>query len=59
MQDKSGATAASSGSVHSGHRLWAIGIALCVITLLGCGVAIWDLHRQAIEQNCVAVPTSA
>ena len=55
MQDQSGATATRSGGVHSGRRLWAIGIALCVVTLLGCGIAIWDLHRQVIEQNRVAV----
>jgi signal transduction histidine kinase len=55
VQDQSGATATSSGGVHSGRRLWAVGVALCVITLLGCGIAIWDLHRQAIEQNRVAV----
>jgi PAS domain S-box-containing protein len=55
VQDQSGATATRSGGVHSGRRLWAIGIALCVVTLLGCGIAIWDLHRQVIEQNRVAV----
>jgi PAS domain S-box-containing protein len=55
VQDQSGATEARTGRIHSGRRLWAIGIALCVVTLLGCGFAIWDLHRQVIEQNRVAV----
>jgi PAS domain S-box-containing protein len=39
----------------SSRQLWAIGIALCVFTMLGCGAAIWDMHRQTIEQNRVAV----
>jgi PAS domain S-box-containing protein len=39
----------------SSRQLWAIGIVLCVVTLLGCGFAVWDLHRQVIEQNRVAV----
>ena len=48
------------GSVRERHfplepYLWAIGIALCVITLLGCGATIWDLHRQTIEQNRISV----
>ncbi len=45
----------SGNTFRSSRQLWAIGIALCVITLLGCGAAIWDLHRQTIEQNRVAV----
>jgi signal transduction histidine kinase len=43
------------GAFRSSRHPWAIGIALIAITLLGCGVAIWDLHRQAIEQQRVAV----
>ncbi len=39
----------------SGLHLWAIGITLIVIILLGCGITIWDLHRQTIEQYTVAV----
>jgi PAS domain S-box-containing protein len=39
----------------SSRHLWAIGIVLCLITLLGCGGAIWDLRREAMEQHTVAV----
>jgi PAS domain S-box-containing protein len=39
----------------SGPHLWAIGITLIVIILLGCGTTIWNLRRQTIEQNLVAV----
>ena len=35
--------------LRSSRQLWAIGIALCVVTLLGCGLAIWDLHRTETE----------
>jgi len=38
----------------SGPHLWAIGITLIVIILLGCGTTIWNLRRQTIEQNLVA-----
>jgi PAS domain S-box-containing protein len=55
VQDQCGAAAARSGGVQSSRRLWAIGVALCAITLLACGVAIWDLRRQSIEQQRVAV----
>jgi two-component system cell cycle sensor histidine kinase PleC len=37
------------------RHLWAIGIALCAITLLGCGAAIWELRDQAIAQHRGAV----
>jgi signal transduction histidine kinase len=48
--------AASGGDTFRSSRyLWAIGIALCVITLLGCGATIWDLHRQTIEQSRISV----
>jgi PAS domain S-box-containing protein len=48
---------AASGSdiFRSSRYLWAIGVVLCVITLLGCGATIWDLHRQTIEQNRISV----
>ena len=42
------------GGCRSGLHLWAIGITLVVIILLGCGTTIWDLHRQTIEQHLVA-----
>src|SRR5579883_2330291 len=32
-----------------------IGGILIVLTLLGCGMTVWSLHRQTIEQNRVAV----
>ncbi len=47
--------ASGSDTFRSSRYLWAIGIALCVITLLGCGATIWDLHRQTIEQNRISV----
>ena len=42
------------GGSRSGLHLWAIGITLIVVILLGCGTTIWDLHRQTIEQHLVA-----
>jgi signal transduction histidine kinase len=48
--------AAATGIIfRSGRAIWAIGITLIVITLLGCGVTIWDLHDQTIEQQRLAV----
>jgi hypothetical protein len=48
--------AASRAAIFTSSRhIWAIGIALCVITLLGCGIAILGLRRQVIEQQRVAV----
>jgi len=47
--------ASGTDTFRSSRYLWAIGIALCVITLLGCGATIWDLHRQTIEQNRISV----
>jgi signal transduction histidine kinase/PAS domain-containing protein len=55
VQDQPGTAAAGGGAFRSGRQLWTIGITLIVITLLGCGVTIWDLHRQAIDQHRVAV----
>jgi hypothetical protein len=57
---QSGAGQVRRGSIknsvfRSSRYLWAIGAALIVITLVGCGVTIWDLHRQTIQQNRVAV----
>lgn len=39
----------------SGRLIWAIGVTLVVIILLGCGVTIWDLHDETIEQQRLAV----
>ena len=47
--------AASSSVARSSRHLWVIGGVLILLTLLGCSVTIWDLHRQTIEQNGVAV----
>ncbi len=47
--------AAAAGAIFSSSRLiWAIGVTLIAITLLGCGVTIWDLHEQTIEQHALA-----
>ena len=52
--------AASRGAIFRSVRfLWATGLTLCVVTLLGCGVAIWDLYRQSIEQQRVAATNLA
>lgn len=55
VQDESGMAASRSDVFRSSRHLWGVGIVLIVITLLGCGVTIWDLHRQTIEQQRVAV----
>jgi PAS domain S-box-containing protein len=47
--------ASSSKILRSSRYLWAVGIILCIVTLLGCGAEIWDLRRQTIEQNRVSV----
>jgi signal transduction histidine kinase len=47
--------AATGAIVRSSRLILAIGATLIVITLLGCGVTIWDLHEQTIEQNRLAV----
>lgn len=36
-------------------QIWTIGGALIVLTMLGCALAIWHLHRLAIEQQQVTV----
>ncbi|MEJ0016340.1 MAG: ATP-binding protein [Acetobacteraceae bacterium] len=35
--------------------IWAIGVVVIVVTLLGCAAVIWDLHREALQQQQVAV----
>jgi Cache domain len=47
--------APKTGVFHSSRYLCAIGTALIIITLIGCGVTVWNLHRQTIEQSQVAV----
>jgi signal transduction histidine kinase len=42
-------------ALRSCWHIWTIGAALIIVTLLGCAVAIWDLHRQAIEDQRVAM----
>jgi two-component system cell cycle sensor histidine kinase PleC len=55
VQAGSDVSASGKGGVRSGLHLWAIGITLIVVILLGCGTTIWDLHRQTLEQSLVAV----
>jgi PAS domain S-box-containing protein len=55
MQAGSDVSVAGGSSSRSGLHLWAIGITLVVVILIGCGTTIWDLHRQTIEQHEVAV----
>ncbi len=50
-----GMAAARSRAFRSSRHLWAIGVVLIVMTLLGCGLAVWDLHRQTIEQQRISV----
>ncbi len=55
MQDRSDTAAAARAIFRSGRLIWAIGVTLIVITLLGCGVTIWSLHDQTIEQERLTV----
>ena len=43
------------GVARPSRYIWAIGAALVVATLLGCGVAIWDLRQEAIERQRIAI----
>ena len=52
MQDRSDTAAAI---LRSGRLIWAIGVTLIVVTVLGCGATIWDLHDETIEQQRLAV----
>ena len=54
VQAGSDVSASGKGGFRSGLHLWAIGVTLIVVILLGCGTTIWDLRRQTIEQNLVA-----
>ncbi len=55
MRDRLGIVAGVRGLLRSRWHIWAIGAALIVLTWLGCALAIWDLHRLAIEQQRVTV----
>ncbi len=49
MQDQSGIVVARNGVFSSSRHLWAIGVVLIVVTLIGAAVTIWDLRREAID----------
>ena len=55
MQDHSGIAVSPGGLFRSSHYLRAISVVLIVITLFVCGMAIWNLRREAIEQQRIAV----
>jgi signal transduction histidine kinase len=55
VQDRSDTPAAACAIFRPGRLIWAIGVTLIVMTLLGCGVTIWNLHVQTIEQERLAV----
>ena len=55
MGAKFGISADTGRAYRSSWRLWFVGLVLIVITALGCTLAIWDLHRQTIEQQRVAL----
>jgi signal transduction histidine kinase len=41
--------AARNGVISSSRHLWAVGIVLIVVTVLGAALTIWDLRREAIQ----------
>ena len=55
MQNYAREAAVNSSIRRSCWPVWATGIALIVATLAGGTLAIWDLHRQAIEQQRLTV----
>ncbi len=55
MQAGSDVSVSGRSGTRSGLHLWAIGITVIVLIMLGCGTTIWDLHRQTIEQHLIAV----
>ena len=55
VQTLSGMVKAVRGIARATRYAWVIGLALIVVTTLGCAAAIWDLHQQAIDQQRVAV----
>ena len=48
VRDPPREASSKTGLLRTGQRLWAVGITLIVIALLGAGVTIWDLRREAI-----------
>jgi signal transduction histidine kinase len=55
VQTLSGLVKAVRGIARATRYAWVVGLALIVVTMLGCAAAIWDLHQQAIDQQRVAV----
>jgi hypothetical protein len=54
-QDRSGMAVSKGHVFRSSRYLYAIGTTLIIIILVGCGITIWNLHRQTIEQYELAV----
>ncbi len=54
-QDQPRKAALGSGIARSSRQLLVISLTLILLTLTGCGLLIWDLHRHTIEQHRVAV----
>ena len=55
MRNRSGIVAATNAILRSGRPIWALGVTLIVLTLLGSGVTILVLHDQTIQQQRLAV----
>lgn len=55
MQDQPCKAMPTGDIARASRQLWAVSAFLIVLTLLGCGATIWDLHRQTIEQHRIAV----
>jgi len=55
VQTLSGMVKAVRGIGRATRYAWVVGLALIVVTMLGCAAAIWNLHQQAIDQQRVAV----
>jgi hypothetical protein len=43
------------GITRATRYAWVVGLALIMVTMLGCAAAIWDLHQQAIDHQRVAI----
>jgi signal transduction histidine kinase len=55
VQHNSSIAVSSGGLFRSSRYLRSISVVLIVITLSVCGLAIWNLRREAIEQQRIAV----
>ena len=55
MQTLFGMVEAIRGIGRATRYTWVVGLALIIVTTLGCAAAIWDLHQQAIDQQRIAV----